>query len=153
MHKIASIIVIVSCALFPVFGETPTDQEVQDAKMFNLALANHVSLDNPVYSMDKDASAAGSGLKQKNPWIAAGLDWALPGAGRLYNGTSMLGGIVNMLGMVGLIYVENVEVKKLDEDHGTKVFPIMFASVLVANTGLAIDTYRMTVKRNEMAGK
>jgi hypothetical protein len=83
---------------------------------------------------------------EKNQWVAAGLNWVLPGAGYAYNGEKPLYVTVPMmLGAVGLTYVENIH--EFDDgkrllDHDKTAFGVLFGAVLVINTALAIDAYQ-----------
>lgn len=87
---------------------------------------------------------AGSG-PQKRPWLAAGLNWIVPGAGYMYNGDKPAYVTLPMIaGAAGLTYVENFhqfEGGTLREVDST-AFAVTFGSVLVLNTGLAIDAFR-----------
>ena len=72
----------------------------------------------------------------KNPWIAAVLNFFLMGAGTLYIGNRKLTGIGLTLAALILTYVE----LQL-QTAAPSLFPLMFAAVFVANTVLAIDGY------------
>ncbi|GJM42245.1 MAG: hypothetical protein DHS20C20_25270 [Ardenticatenaceae bacterium] len=72
----------------------------------------------------------------KNPWIAAVLNFFFMGLGTLYNGRRKLLGIGLTVAAVVLTYVE----LQL-QTAAPSLFPIMFAAVFVANTVLAIDGY------------
>lgn len=72
----------------------------------------------------------------KNPWIAAVLNFFFMGLGTLYNGRRKLLGIGLTIAAVVLTYVE----LQL-QTAAPSLFPIMFAAVFVANTVLAIDGY------------
>jgi len=95
-------------------------------------------------SSDFELVKAGGG-KQKRPWLAAGLNWFIPGAGYMYNGKKPAYVTVPMMaGAAGLTYVENFhqfEGGTLREVDST-AFAVTFGSVLVLNTGLAIDAFR-----------
>ena len=90
--------------------------------------------------------------KEKRPLLAAGLNWVLPGAGYLYNGETPAYVAVPMIaGALGLTYVENVhqfENGSLSEQDPT-AFKVMFGSVMVINTALAIDAYQEAKAINE----
>jgi hypothetical protein len=92
----------------------------------------------------------------KNRWVAAGLNWVLPGAGYAYNGDKPLYVTVPMIaGAIGLTYLEQVH--EFDDgkrllDHDRTAFAVMFGSVLVLNTALAIDAYREAGAINRRAG-
>jgi hypothetical protein len=83
---------------------------------------------------------------KKNKWLAAGLNWVLPGAGYMYNGEKPLYVTVPMIaGAVALTYVENFH--EFDDgkrllDHDRTAFGVLFGAVFVLNTALAIDAYR-----------
>lgn len=73
----------------------------------------------------------------KNPWIAAVLNFFLMGAGTLYNGKRPITGVGLTLAALVLTYVElNLQTV------APALFPFMFGAVFVANTVLAIDGYR-----------
>src|SRR5262245_55187587 len=82
----------------------------------------------------------------KNRFVAAGLNWVLPGAGYAYNGKEPLYVTVPMMAAaVGLTYAENFH--KFSDgqtllDHDKTEFGVLFGAVLVLNTALAIDAYR-----------
>lgn len=73
----------------------------------------------------------------KNPWIAAVLNFFFMGLGTLYIGRRRLTGLGLTLAAIALTYVE----LQL-QTAAPALFPIMFATVFVANTVLAIDGYR-----------
>ena len=83
---------------------------------------------------------------KKNRWVAAGLNFVLPGTGYAYNGEKPLYVSLPLIaGSVGLTYLEQVH--KFDDgkrlmDHDRTAFGVMFAAVFIANTALAIDAYR-----------
>ena len=70
-------------------------------------------------------------------WIATVLNFFLPGAGYLVNGRRWALGLVFLLGVIGLTFVEQ-SIKPLD----ITLYWTMFASVLVMNTAFAIDAFR-----------
>jgi hypothetical protein len=82
----------------------------------------------------------------KNRFVAAGLNWVLPGAGYAYNGRKPLYETVPMMAAaIGLTYAENFH--KFDDgktllDHDKTEFGVLFGAVLVLNTALAIDAFR-----------
>jgi hypothetical protein len=91
-----------------------------------------------------DASTSGSG-KHRIPLLAAGLNWFVPGAGYLYNGEKPVYVSLPMVaGAVGLTYVEQFHQFEGGNlmTHDPTAFKVMFASVLVLNTGVAIDAFR-----------
>ena len=83
----------------------------------------------------------------KSPLLAAGLNFFVPGAGYLYNGEKPLYVSLPMIaGTVGVTYLENFH-KYGDSDetlreHDSTAFAILFSSVFIVNTALAIDAYR-----------
>ncbi|HCH65154.1 MAG TPA: hypothetical protein DFR83_20285 [Deltaproteobacteria bacterium] len=90
--------------------------------------------------------------REKKPLLAAGLNWFVPGAGYMYNGRKpALVTVPMMAGAAGLTYIENFH----QFDGGTlreidsTAFAVTFGSVLVLNTGLAIDAYREAKNINE----
>ncbi|WP_420642819.1 hypothetical protein [Candidatus Leptofilum sp.] len=72
----------------------------------------------------------------KNPWVAAVLNFFFLGLGTLYNGRRKLTGIGLTVTAVVFIYVEN-QLRTV----APTLFPIMFGAVFVAATVLAIDAY------------
>ena len=90
--------------------------------------------------------AAAHADDSKSPWLAATLNWFLPGTGYMYNGQKPLYSTVPMLaGALALTYVENFH--EFDDgktllEHDKQAFGILFGAVLVINTGLAIDAYQ-----------
>ncbi|HET9908564.1 MAG TPA: hypothetical protein VFQ23_18080 [Anaerolineales bacterium] len=72
----------------------------------------------------------------KNPWIAAVLNFFFMGLGTLYIGRRKLTGLGLTLGAIALTYVE-LQLRAA----APALYPIMFAAVFVANTVLAIDGY------------
>ncbi len=87
--------------------------------------------------------------KKKSALLAAGLNWVLPGAGYLYTHQKPVGVSLGMMaGAAGLTYTE-LELQKKQPD----LYPIMFGSVLVLNTSLAIDTFIKVKKNNEKLGQ
>lgn len=73
----------------------------------------------------------------KNPWIAAVLNFFFMGLGTLYIGQRKLTGIGLTLAALVLTYVE-FQLRAL----APSLYPIMFGAVFVANTVLAIDGYQ-----------
>ena len=73
----------------------------------------------------------------KKPWLAALLNFFFMGLGYIYNGKKVLPGILFTAGAVGLTYVEF----GIQEPMPT-LYAIMFGSVLVVNTGFAIDGFK-----------
>ena len=72
----------------------------------------------------------------KNPWIAAVLNFFFMGLGTLYIGRRKLTGLGLTLGAIALTYVE-LQLRSA----APALYPIMFAAVFVANTVLAVDGY------------
>lgn len=72
----------------------------------------------------------------KNPWIAAVLNFFFMGLGTLYNGRRKLIGLGLTVAAIVLTYVE-LQLRTA----APSLYPIMFAAVFVANTMLAIDGY------------
>ena len=91
--------------------------------------------------------AAAEETKRKSPLLAAGLNFFIPGAGYAYNGEKPLYVSLPLIaGAVGLTYLENFhkygpEDETLREHDGT-AFALLFSTVFVINTALAIDAYR-----------
>ena len=81
----------------------------------------------------------------KRPLISAVLNFFFMGLGYLYNGQRMLLGVLLTIAAIGLTYVENFHVfadgNKL-QVHDSTAFTILFACVLLANTGLAFDAFQ-----------
>jgi hypothetical protein len=81
----------------------------------------------------------------KKSSLSAVLNFFFIGGGYLYNGKRMLLGSLLTIAAIGLTYVENFYVfadgNNLQAQE-PNAFYIMFASVLIMNTGLAIDAYR-----------
>ncbi len=88
--------------------------------------------------------------KRKRPWLAAGLNWFLPGAGYIYNGQRPALGATFLVGAVGLTVVEQSHAFFGEglKTYDPKLFNLMFASVLVMNTGFAIDAFREAKQLN-----
>ena len=72
----------------------------------------------------------------KNPWIAAVLNFFFMGLGTLYIGRRKLLGAGLTIAALILTYVE-MQLK----GAAPALYPIMFGAVFVANTVLAIDGY------------
>jgi hypothetical protein len=73
----------------------------------------------------------------KNPWIAAVLNFFFMGLGTLYIGRRKLTGLGLTVAAIVLTYVE-LQLRAA----APSLFPIMFVAVFVANTVLAIDGYK-----------
>ena len=67
------------------------------------------------------------------------------GLGYIYNGKRMLLGALLTIGAIAMTYLEQIHVfpngEKL-QDLDSTAFAIMFATVFIINTGLAIDGYQ-----------
>jgi hypothetical protein len=74
----------------------------------------------------------------RNPYVVAGANFFLPGAGYLLAGIKRGLAVMWLVGVIGLTYVEF----GIREPEPT-LYTIMFASVLIMNTAFAIDVYRM----------
>ncbi len=78
-----------------------------------------------------------------NVWVATIANFFLPGLGYLIAGVKQGLGVLWLIGVIGLTYVEF----GIRESEPT-LYGIMFASVLVMNLAFAIDVYR-TVKNED----
>jgi len=94
---------------------------------------------------------------EKNRWLAAGLNFFVPGAGYIYNGNKPLYVSVPMIaGAVGLTYVEQFHKFGDDKtlaDHDSTAFGALFAAVFLFNTATAIDAWQEADAINNAAGK
>lgn len=90
------------------------------------------------YRMDGDTTP-----RRRSPLLAAGLNWVLPGTGYLYNGERPLLGAGLAVGAVGLTVVEQSHAFFGEglKTYDPMLFNLMFASVLVMNTALAVDAF------------
>lgn len=97
-------------------------------------------------------------MKKKNPWIAAVLNFLVPGTGYLYAGTRIRFGIL-LLGAMILAafgpnpqYADNVSVdtQAFVTDPATLVMAI--AGIMIAS-GFAYDAYLDVKQRNETLDK
>ncbi|MCP4918987.1 MAG: hypothetical protein GY913_18945 [Proteobacteria bacterium] len=81
--------------------------------------------------------------RRRSPLLAAGLNWVLPGTGYLYNGERPGLGATLAVGAVGLTVVEQSHAFFGEglKTYDPMLFNLMFASVLVMNTGLAVDAF------------
>ena len=77
------------------------------------------------------------------PVVAAVANFLLPGLGYLIAGTKQALGLLWLVGVVGLTWVEF----GIRESEPT-LWAIMFASVFVMNTAFAVDAYRTVAHRN-----
>mgnify|MGYP006902762276 CR=1 FL=1 len=85
---------------------------------------------------------------KKSPLLAAGMNFFFPGLGYLYTGEQpLLTSLGMMAGAIGLTVVE----LQL-QDQAPDLYPIMFGSVMVLNTSIAIVTFKNTRKNNERLG-
>ena len=85
-------------------------------------------------------------MKTKKAWLSAILNFFFVGAGYIYNGKRMPLGLGLTLAGFGLTYVE-FGIQPLD----ITLYGIMFVSVLLANTFLAIDAFKEAKSINEGA--
>ena len=69
-------------------------------------------------------------------YVAVVLNFFFPGAGYLLLGSRAVAGVLWLLGVVGLTYVELSL-----QGEGSALYWPMFASVFAMNTGFAIDTF------------
>lgn len=69
-------------------------------------------------------------------YIATALNFFLPGVGNLVLGQRLLPGLLWLLGVVGLTFVELSL-----QGEGSALYWPMFASVFAMNTGFAIDAF------------
>jgi len=72
-----------------------------------------------------------------NVWVATIANFFLPGLGYLIAGVKRGLGVLWLIGVIGLTYVEF----GIREPEPT-LYAIMFASVLIMNVAFAIDAYR-----------
>ena len=73
----------------------------------------------------------------KKPWLAALLNFFLMEPGTLYNGRRKLLGIALTIGALVLTYIEfQIQV---DAPH---LYPLMFGTVFLINTFVALDGYQ-----------
>ena len=72
-----------------------------------------------------------------NRWIPTVLNFFLPGLGYIVAGIKRGLGVLWLVGVIGLTYVEF----GIREPEPT-LYNIMFASVLIMNVAFAIDVYR-----------
>lgn len=79
-----------------------------------------------------------------NVWVATIANFFLPGLGYLIAGVKRGLGVLWLIGVIGLTYVEF----GIRESEPT-LYGIMFAGVLVMNLAFAVDVYR-TVKNADM---
>lgn len=88
-------------------------------------------------------ASAAARVDQKNPWIAAALNFFLMGAGYVYNGERVPLGAALTASSIGLTYTE-MNLQKYDQT----LYWTMFASVFLANTFLAMDAYQEAERLN-----
>jgi len=100
----------------------------------------------PLIALMMTTASAPAMAGEKKPLLAAGLNWVLPGAGYIYNGEKPLYVSLPMIaGAGGLTYIENFHDfggGQTLADVDSTAFMVMFGSVLILNTGVAIDAYR-----------
>ena len=80
----------------------------------------------------------------KNPIIAAVLNFFLMGAGYIYNGKRVALGVAWTLAAGALTYVE-LQLMEID----MTLYGIMFGAVFLANTAFAIDGHKEAKAINE----
>lgn len=88
----------------------------------------------------------------KKAWLSALLNFFFSGLGYVYNGKRILPGILLTLAAISFTFLENFY-KFSDgltfQKHDGTAFAILFASVFVLNTGLAIDAYKEAQQINK----
>lgn len=77
----------------------------------------------------------------KNPWVAAILNFFLFGAGTLYIGRRMLVGLLLTVGGTAAQVVE-ITVSPVFRNAIPSLWPFLLGGLVVAKLGLAIDGYR-----------
>lgn len=88
----------------------------------------------------------------KRPWISALLNFFFSGLGYIYNGNRNLFGILLTIASLGLSYLEQFHTfsdGKSLESHDSTAFGVLFASIFIANTGLALDAFKEAIKINK----
>ena len=92
--------------------------------------------------------------RRRSPLLAAGLNWVLPGTGYIYNGERPVLGATLAVGAVGLTVVEQSHAFFGEglKTYDPMLFNLMFASVLVMNTGLAVDAFSEARAINDRNG-
>ena len=80
----------------------------------------------------------------KRPWLSAILNFFFMGPGTFYNGRRKVVGALLTVGALGLTFAE----LQL-QTAAPSVFPIVFVSVFVINTALAIDGYNEAKSINQ----
>jgi len=92
----------------------------------------------------------------KTPWLSAVLNFFLMGLGYVYNGKRIVLGALLTLAAIGLTYVEQIHSfsdGNTLQAHDSNAFMIIFACVLLANTGLALDAFKEAKNINLENGK
>ena len=88
----------------------------------------------------------------KNAILSAILNFFFMGLGYIYNGKRMILGVLLTVAATGLTDVENFHEfsgGKTLQETDSKAFMILFACVLIANTGLALDAHQEAKKIND----
>lgn len=99
-----------------------------------------------------NSSARRAAAGDKNPWIAALLNFFFMGAGYVYNGEDVPLGLALTASSIGLTYVELGLQNAAFATTGTNTdklnWGLMFGSVFLANTFLAMDAYQQAEELN-----
>jgi len=83
----------------------------------------------------------------KRPWLAAVLNFFFPGAGVIYNGRRTILGVVWLVAVLSLTYVEQT-LKTLSDPSAPGLYWLMFATVFVSNTAWAVDGWQEAQRIN-----
>ena len=83
----------------------------------------------------------------KNPWLAAILNFFLFGGGTLYVGRRMLVGLMLTLGGTAAQVVE-ITVSPPLRNSIPSLWPFLFGGLVLLKLGLAVDGYREALDRN-----
>lgn len=95
-------------------------------------------------------------MNTKHPWLAAVLNFAVPGAGYLYAGTRVKFGILLIAAMILVLfgpapgYIPEVDGQTLATDPSTIVMGI---AGLMVSIGFAYDAYIDAKHRNDSLGE
>lgn len=82
----------------------------------------------------------------RKPPIVALANFFLPGLGYLMLGVKQALGVLWLIGVIGLTYVEF----GIQEPEPT-LYTIMFVSVLIMNTAFAVDAFQLAKSEQEFA--
>lgn len=82
----------------------------------------------------------------RKPLIVALANFFLPGLGYLMLGTKQVLGVLWLIGVIGLTYVEF----GIQESEPT-LYTIMFVSVLIMNTAFAVDAFQLAKSEQSLA--